>query len=114
MDSSNYATDHDKLIADIKADANILALPYCIQTTLDLQNRNGVIDVYITGAGFSNRACLYLYCIKVKSSNGFSMKSRFLSRIEHDNTLLEKLRTCVSLVTFNTEEEHKIVDHINA
>ena len=113
MDPSDYATDHEELIAGIKADTSILTLPYYIKTAMELPN-GGVIEVYVVGAGFSNRACLYLYCIKVQSSNGFSMKSRFLSRIEHDNTLLEKLRTCVSLVTSNTEEEHKIVDRINA
>jgi len=112
MDLSDYATDHDELLSNIKADENTLVLPYYIGTGMELPK--GVIQVYIVGAGFSKRACLYLYCIKVKSSNGFSMKSRFLNRIEYDRSLHQKLKTCISLVAPNTEEEHKIVDYINA
>ncbi len=111
MDPSDYASDHEDLLTGLKADVSILTLPYYIKTNLVLPKEE--IEVYVVGAGFSNRPQLYLYCIKVKSSDGFSMKSRYQSRIEHDNTLQQKLRTCLNLVTPNTIEEHKIVDHIN-
>ncbi len=112
MDPSDYASDHEDLLTGLKKDASILLLPYYIKTTMDLPR--GKIEAYVVGAGYSNRDCLYLYCIKVQSSNGFSMKSRFVSRIEYDNTLLQKLRTCVSLATPSNVEEHRIVEHINA
>jgi hypothetical protein len=112
MNSSDYAKDHDQLIADIEGDDSILHLPYYIETKVDLPK--GEIDVYIVGAGFSKRPNLYLYCIKKKSSDGFCLKSRHQSRIDYDKSFDQKLKTCISLVTPKNDEERKIVEYINA